>query len=446
MHSRITKFLLGLAVFVLTAVGLYFIPPIRQRLAPRLDNLRARLVYAIRPPQNVVFVPTQQALLATSTASPAPTSTLTALATQIVTATSTSLPLPGRVILSDIPYVDQCNRWNYCGPANLAMALQYWGWKGTRDVIAAVVKPGANDPSLDFIQAGHSDVGVMPYELVDYVNDHTQYRALYRYGGNLDLLRHLIATGFPVITENGLISRDSTGHTAWAGHFAFATGYDDSAQSLIWQDSYPNACQGDTYKLGHNVASKYEDFLELWRDFDYVFIVVYPADRETDLLNALGPWSDYNWAAQNALDTNNQEIQTLSGDDLFFAYFDKGTSLVALFEYGEAAVAYDYAYGSLYPALPKDTHLPYRVMWYQTGPYWAYYYTSRYQDVIDLANSNLETLSAPETLEESLYWRAMGEYQLKEYGAAVADIKQAYYYNKNMQAILSVIQQWGVSP
>jgi len=94
------------------------------------------------------------------------------------------------VILANFPYVDQMNRYNYCGPANLAMALEYWGWTGIpgsllepRDQIATVVKPGENDPSKNFIDRGNTDVNVMPYELVDFVNIDTPYKALFRYGG-----------------------------------------------------------------------------------------------------------------------------------------------------------------------------------------------------------------------------------------------------------------------
>ncbi len=48
---------------------------------------------------------------------------------------------------------------------------------------------------------------------------------------------------------------------------------------------------------------------------------------------------------------------------------------------------------------------PYRMMWYQTGPYKAYYYSNRFADVINLADTTLnETISEP-VLEESLYWR-----------------------------------------
>ena len=59
------------------------------------------------------------------------------------------------------------------------------------------------------------------------------------------------------------------------------------------------------------------------------------------------------------------------------------------------------------PCLSVTATTPFRMMWYQTGPYFAYYYAGRYQDVINLANVN-KTIAQP-TLEESLYWRGMAE-------------------------------------
>jgi tetratricopeptide (TPR) repeat protein len=82
-------------------------------------------------------------------------------------------------------------------------------------------------------------------------------------------------------------------------------------------------------------------------------------------------------------------------------------------------------------------------MWYQTGPYWAYYYSGRYQDVINLANNTFKTVGAP-TLEESLYWRGLAEYALGNRQAAVGDVQKSVYYNKNFQAGISKLQEWGV--
>jgi hypothetical protein len=44
--------------------------------------------------------------------------------------------------------------------------------------------------------------------MVDFVNEHTEYRALWRYGGNLGLIKSLVAGGFVVIEKN--IAHDTT--------------------------------------------------------------------------------------------------------------------------------------------------------------------------------------------------------------------------------------------
>ena len=79
----------------------------------------------------------------------------------------------------------------------------------------------------------------MPYEMVDYVNDKTSMRALFRYGGNVELLKTLVASGFPVIAEKGIYQTLPPEQTMqWAGHYAFTTGYDDTTGEFIWQDAY----------------------------------------------------------------------------------------------------------------------------------------------------------------------------------------------------------------
>ncbi len=346
----------------------------------------------------------------------------------------TSTPLPPSVNLPGVVYVDQRERWNYCAPANLTMALNFWGWKGNRDDIAKVVKPGENDPSKNFIDRGRSDVNVMPYELVDFVNNDTDYRALMRYGGDVRMIKTMLASGFPVIVEKGYYEKDYRGILGWLGHYQFITGYDDLTQELIVQD---------TWNDGPNFHIKYDLFMQGWRSFDDVFLVVYPADRETDVLNALGPYSDPQWAASTALNRVTRDIPGLTGIDLFFAWFAKGTSHVALQQYVDAATAYDQAF-SVYASLGGDnTQRPYRIMWYQTGPYWAYYYSGRYHDVISLANTTLnDTIAAP-TLEESLYWRGLAEYALGNTGPALDDVRRSVYLNMNFQAGLAKLQEWG---
>ena len=156
---------------ILIALGIiFFLPPVYSRAMPRIDGWVSSIKYLINPPDEAIFQPQQQSpvdiavtqmtqtrvatqtLEATSTPKPGPT----------LTPTVTSTPLPASVSLTGFKYVDQRNRWNYCGPANLTMALDFVGWGGNRDDIARVIKPGIQDPKLDFIQQGRSDVYVMP--------------------------------------------------------------------------------------------------------------------------------------------------------------------------------------------------------------------------------------------------------------------------------------------
>jgi len=440
--TRTTKILIGLAVLIVIAMALSFIPKIHAAIAWRVEDLQTQIYYFFNPPGQVVFVPTQQSQV---TITPRPTSTPTPVTTAQFTPTITSTPVPLTVILDGVTFVDQMHRWNYCSPANLTMALKYMGWTGTRDEVGAAIKPGVDDPSLDAIQRSQTDVNVMPYEMVDFVNDKTLYRALFRYGGTVDLLRSLIAAGFPVIAEKGIYQTLPPENTMqWAGHYAFTTGYDDSTGEFIFQDSYTPNENIPYEQQGKNVRASYEEYLQGWRAFNYVFIVVYQPERESELYQVLGNWADESWSAQKALDTAEQETSALTGIDEFFAWFNKGTSYSLLTDYGQGALAFDQAF-TLYNGLPEKDR-PYRVMWYQTGPYKAYYYTSRYQDVIIRADKTEETLFSHRVLEETLYWRALAEADLGYYDKAYEDMRQAVHYHPGFQPALDVLAQWGIAP
>lgn len=434
---------------ILLVIGIYFLPPVHDRLSTRVDLLRTRIVYFFNPPSEAVFQPSEGNPLTIETAvgtaraemmltlTPASTPTLKPAST--LQPTITPEPLPDSVILDGVVYVDQHNRWNYCGPANLTMALNFWGWDGDRDDVAKVVKPGSPDTKKNFIERGLPDKNVMPYELVDFVNfQTTEYRALSRLGGDIQLIKKLIAAGFPVVVEKGYYERDYSGKIDWLGHYLFTTGYDDTKGGFIVQDAY--------LKPGKDLLSTYEDYIDGWRSFNYLFMVVYPVGREAELLNLLGPWVDETWAANHALEIAEREIEELEGNNSFFAWFNKGTSHVALFQYVDAAVAFDQAF-RLYAAW--DTELgnrPFRMMWYQTGPYFAYYYSSRYQDVINLANTTLnDTISEP-TLEESLLWRGRAYYMIGNTQAAIADYRAALQVHANWFPAVQALQELGVQP
>jgi hypothetical protein len=338
--------------------------------------------------------------------------------------TATSISLPAFVELEGITYFSQHNRWNYCGPANLAMALSYWGWEGTHDDVAHVVKPYQKDKS------------VMPYELVDYVQTQTDLDALTRVGGDLELLKRLIASGYPVIVEKGPYFRDISYRITWMGHYQLLNGYNDATGVFITQDSYKNA----------DYEQPYTDLMDEWHSFNYTYVIVFPKNERNDVLNLLGENSDedanYRLAAQKAVD----EIYSLEGLNQFFAWFNYGTNLVYLRDYSGAADAYDQAF-ALYNALPEDnTVRPYRILWYETGPYYAYYFMARYQDVIDLAtNNSIDMVRDDEpALEESYYWRGRAKVAMGDQSGAIKDFMTCLTYHPDFNPCIDELNALGV--
>ncbi|MEW5938493.1 MAG: hypothetical protein AB1750_02420, partial [Chloroflexota bacterium] len=188
MRNALPRVLLAGFLLLILAVGVYFLPPVHDRLAWRLEELRTKIYYFFNPPDEAVFQPTQQeqVQLATIVAAtmkayvtpPASTATATPLPPGAPTfpPTVTPLPLPDFVQLEGVRYEHQHGRINYCGPANFSMALNYWGWVGDRDVIGKALKPSDKDKN------------VMPYEFQDYIRDNIpDLSSIIRYGGDVEL-------------------------------------------------------------------------------------------------------------------------------------------------------------------------------------------------------------------------------------------------------------------
>jgi hypothetical protein len=418
----------------------YNLPPVHQRLAWRVAGWQALVRRALNPPEQRVFVPqgqaepeslatvveaTWQALQVMPTATPEPTGEQPANVTPAPsmtpepTATATPLPtpIPEKVVLSGI--VHEYQQFNNCGPANLAMALSYWGWQGDQRNTRAFLRPNLE---VD-------DKNVMPAEMVTFVQDSAGLSALARVGGDIELLKQLVAAGFPAVIEAG----HHPPKDWWMGHYLVVSGYDDG-QGLFWvQDSL----------LNPDVPTPYAELSERWwRDFNYVYLVIYPPEREAEVMAILGPRSDEAYSYQSAAQRALEEIPSLQGRDQFFAWFNLGSSRVGLGDYAGAAEAYDQAF-AIYQNLSEEQR-PYRLMWYQTGPYEAYYAVGRYQDVINLANTTFYWVGQP-VLEESYYWRGMAYTSLGQNNLAIADFEKAAALNPNYEPPRLELNKAGVA-
>lgn len=434
MRKTLITIAIAVPICALLAVLLYNLPPVNDRLAWRVEEVVLKIKYQLNPPQEVVFQPQEQnegaiptATLPIPTPSPteplpptAPGPTVTHLPSPTTTITQT--PLPEEVSLQGVLYDDQHGRFNYCAPANLSMALSYWGWDGNKDVVGPVVKPDGKDKN------------VMPYEMADYVEQETDLGVVVRVGGDLDTIKRFNSAGYPVLVEKGTYLRDLTGVVSWMGHYQVVTGYDDTAQIFTTQDSY----------VGPDHSVPYDEMTKNWRAFNNTYLVIYPQQEEAQVLELLGEDINETSNYQRAALTASDEIFALEGIDQYFAWYNRGTNLMYLQDYAGAAEAYDNAF-SVYAGLPEDDR-PWRMLWYQTGPYFAYFYSQRYWDVLNLADTTLNAMQSDKNLEESYFWRAKAKAALGDTAGAIEDFRTSLRFHPDFGPALYELELMGAAP
>ena len=428
------------AAALVVLVILLSLPPVWSRVSYHAREWYGKVKYTLFPPAAEVFVPggaEDPGFVATSVAAtlsayavtPIP-EVITTLSSQLPTSlpTATPAPLPPYVYLEGV--IPEAQLWNNCGPATLSMNLSYYDWGNDQEDAAAVLKPNDRDKN------------VMPYEMVDFVNDYTKVRAISRMGGDLQTLKSLVSAGFPVLVEKGF-EPENISSEGWMGHFNLVVGYDDAREVFFTHDSYLIRYVEDNDGIP-GLEVTYEDLLLNWRSFNYVFVVVYPPEKLNDLLNALGSLQDETTSYRIAYENAQREINTLSDPrEKFFTWFNAGTSLVYLQDYSGAAAAYDMAFAQ-YPSI-EEIKRPWRIFWYETGPYFAYYFSGRYQDVIDLADQTLQAMNEP-ILEESYYWRGRAKLALGDENAAIKDLRQSLDSHPGFIPSVNLLQELGEIP
>lgn len=392
--------LIGLVVVTLLGLLVYQLPPVKERLRWRLDIWYTGLRMALNPagglPTPVVetslitgegdvpapVFPTATGLPPTDT--PAPTPTLQPSPT----------PLPPAVQLAAPEY--ELQRPNNCGPATLAMYLRYYGWDGDQFNITDVIKPDPGDRNvnveeLQFFAANHA--GWLGFQ--------------FRVGGELETLKAFLAAGFPIMIEEGdiLTQQYWQGDDMWAGHYLLLTGYDDGTGRFTTQDSF----------YGPDLHPPYEQIAERWKAFNYVYIVLYPPEREAEVQAIMGAHWDAAYNRQYALDRALAEIKADPNDA--YAWFNLGSNYVYFEQYEEAANAYDEA---------RRLGLPQRMLRYQFGPFFAYFHAHRTDDLMALTEYAIQITA---NSEEALLWRGWGYYRQGESAKAVDSFRAAYVVN-----------------
>ncbi len=343
----------------------------------------------------------------TRTHTPAPTDTHHAPRTTPTSPTYTHTPIPthpptptpaASLRLSGLTHAWQT--WNNCGPATLAMHLSYFGLRVDQGVIGAALRPFRDDKNVN------------PEELAAYARAQG-LAATARVNGDVERLRQLLGAGVPVLIETWYEPKPNDG----MGHYRLLVGYDDAAGDWIAYDSYDSrgVVKGQPYE---GIRLPYAEVEALWAVFNRASVVIYDGGRTAAVEAILGP--DLDDALMWARSLERAQAAVAANDADPFAWFNLGSSLAALGDYGPAADAFDRA---------RRIGLPWRMLWYQFAPFRAYFETGRYQEVIALADATLR--SAKDTIEEVYFWKGMAQRAAGDPTSARASWQRALELNPN---------------
>lgn len=367
------------------------------------DGLKPPVVTMIETPAGIpVTVSTNED--APPSGADAPSLTATSSPVPSPEPSPTPWPVPASVRLNGFTHVYQ--EWNNCGPATMVMALTYFGQVHSQRDTARAIRPNPEDRN------------VTPHEMADFANSVGGLRSIARVNGDLTLLKRFLANGIPVIIEIGFDPPGEYRWLGWYGHYLLPVAYDDTTNQVWVYDSWLGTSEVPQTNADPNGrVLTYDELDGYWSEFNWSFIALYEPQQE-QLIGELLSSSLIDDTMWRASLQRAQSLAATNPDNAFY-WFNLGTSYNALGEYDKAAIAFDQA---------RAIGLPWRMLWYQFGPYEAYYQTGRYEDVVLLAET---TLKDRPYFEESLYYLGLAQNALGDTMSARKNLEAAVAFNPN---------------
>jgi hypothetical protein len=313
----------------------------------------------------------------------------------IFSMTTSTQPLPTQALLNNGYYVHQT--FNNCGEAAYSMALSFYGVHMGQQALADILRPDNNTTG-----AG-DDKSTTPDEIATQAATYG-LAAYFRPDGNIDLLKRFVAAGFPVMTRTLLNTSEDY------AHYRVVIGYDDTSSTIIDEDGIQ----------GNHAAFSYDDFMTLWKPFNYEYIVFAAPGQQAEVEAILGADSDAAAAWRGAAEAATTALAANPTDTV--AEFDLSVADYYIGDYRASTQAFKSAESTLSP----------HALWYQIEPIASYYETGNYSEVFSLAQ---QIIAAGNAAYPELYV-IEGESYLKQNNATSA--KQAFQtalmYNKNLSS------------
>ena len=303
-------------------------------------------------------------------------------------------PIPSQKVLLTDYHIFQT--FNNCGPAALSMALRFYGINVSQVELGEALRPyqvpnGDNDDksvTLEELAEKSKEYGFIP---------------IHRPMGNPQLIKQFIANDMPVITRTWTKPNEDI------GHYRVVKGYDDTSGTFIQDDSLQNK----------NLQYSYADFNEIWKKFNYEYLVLVPKEKQKLTEQILGENTDEKTSWQNAVKNSENELAKNPND--IYAGFNLSAALFYTQEYKRSTEEFE----------KVENLLPFRTLWYQIEPIKAYYELGNYDRVFQITDSILNNYNR--AFSELYIIRGQVHLKQGDREAARNEFEKAVFYNSNLK-------------
>jgi len=318
------------------------------------------------------------------------------------TATPSLPPIPSSKVLSNGGY-HIFQTFNNCGPAALSMTLRFYGINATQNELGNALRPyqvagGNNDDksvTLEELAEKSKEYGFTPY---------------HRPMGNPEIVKQFIANDIPVI------ARTWTKPDEDIGHYRIIKGYDETAGTFLQDDSLQNK----------NLTYTYADFNEIWKKFNYEYLVIVPKDKLEIAEQILGENTNAQTAWQSAVANSKSELSNNPNDlpagrQDIYARFNLSVAYFNTVQYQSAVEEFE----------KIENQLPFRTLWYQIEPIEAYYELGNYDRVFQITDKVLNNYNR--AFSELYVLRGRIYQKQGNIEAAHSEFEKAVLYNSNLK-------------
>ncbi|OGE31223.1 hypothetical protein A3C99_01070 [Candidatus Daviesbacteria bacterium RIFCSPHIGHO2_02_FULL_37_9] len=239
--------------------------------------------------------------------------------------------------------------FNNCGPAAMSMALSYYNISKTQTEIGQALRPyqipgGDNDDksvTLEELSKYAENLGLLTY---------------HRPNGSEELLKKFIANDIPVIVRTWTKPNEDI------GHYRIIRGYTEN--EFIQDDSLQNK----------NLRYSFFEFNEIWKKFNYEYLVLVPKEKQKLAEQILGEDLDFKKSWEYAIELSRKELQKKPDD--VYSRFNLSVAFYYIGDYQESVSEFE----------KVEDSLPFRTLWYQLEPVLAYRKLGNNERVLEITD------------------------------------------------------------